>query len=136
MLNETPGRLGQKLAMSSELVCSQKPDLCTWIQSFSVGFFTHTVDSDSRWYKYEDQSLPRIAGGRDTQTNTIMIYNQVTCAYYRPPTFMLDKDTLPVAMFPKSITYSGGLACGLMRKNKAVPAAGPFPPGLRVHIWE
>ena len=107
MLNQIPGRLGRKLTTPFELVHGCKPDARTWFQPFSVGYFSHAIDNDSQRSNIKDQLIPGIAAGRDDKTNTITFYNPITRAYYRPPTFKLDEDTLPVAVFPKSINYSG-----------------------------
>ena len=133
MLNQMPGCLGRKLATLFELVYGVKPDLRTWAQPFSVGFFSHTIDNKSSGSKNKDQSIARIAAWQDEKTNTIFFYNVMTRSYYRPPAFRLDKDTLPVILFPKSISYPGGLTCGLMH-NYRNPVAEAFPTGTRVNM--
>jgi len=137
MLNQTPGRLNNKLTTPYELVHGEKPDSRTWFELFSVGFFSHDTDvpsGDAR-SKSQAQTLDGIAVGRDSATNTITFYNPITRQYYRPQAFKLDESRLPISMYPKSIHYDGGLTCGLLRYNTD-PVPEPFPPGTRVTIQQ
>jgi hypothetical protein len=133
MINQVPGRLNRKFTTPFELVHNETPNPATWFQLFSIGYFGRDKDSTSSRSKSEDQSLDGIAVGRDDKSNTIIFYNPITKNYYCPPNFKLDEGCLPVTNFPKSITYSGGLTCGLLR-NKTDPAPEPFPPGTRLTI--
>ncbi len=60
MINQVPGRLGQKLTTPFELVHNVKPDSRTWFELFSIGYFQYQSDHNSR-SKMEDQSLEGIA---------------------------------------------------------------------------
>jgi len=133
MLNQIPGRLGRKLTTPFELVHNHKPDARTWLQPFSLGFFSRQEDNTSSRSNTEDQALVGIAIGRDDKTNAVTFYNPITRSYYRPPTFHLDESALPATLFPKHIRYDGGLTSGLLR-NRTDPVPEPFPPGTRVTI--
>jgi hypothetical protein len=133
MLNQVPGRLGRKLTSPFELVHGTKPDAKTWFELFSVGYFNHDTDGSSKRAKCDAHTLDGIAVGRDDRSNTIVFYNPITKRYYRPPAFKLDESRLPITSFPKSLSYDGGLTCGLLR-NRSDPTPEPFPPGMRVLV--
>ena len=95
MLNQIPGRLGQKLTTPFEMVHNTKPDSKTWFELFSVGYFNHSIDNDSSRSKMEDHSLDGIAVGCDDRTHTITFYSPQTCSYYRPQYSVLMKAAFP-----------------------------------------
>ena len=133
MLNQVPGRLGRKLTSPFELVHGSKPDSKTWFELFSVGYFNHSSDGATSRSKCDAHTLDGIAVGRDDKSNSVVFYNPITRRYYRPPAFKLDETRLPITNFPKSLTYDGGLTCGLLR-NRTDPTTEPYPPGMRVLI--
>ena len=116
-----------------ELVHNCKPDSKTCFELFSVGYFGHDKDDGELRSKTQNQTLDGIAVGRDDKSNTIVFYNPIHKTYYRPPNFKLDEGRLPIANFPKSISFDGGLTCGLLR-NRTDPVPEPFPPGTRVSL--
>ena len=64
MLNQIPGRLGRKLTTPFELVHGVKPDAATWFELFSMGYFDHTIENNTKKSKFEVQTLAGIAVGR------------------------------------------------------------------------
>ena len=60
MLNQIPGHLGRKLTTSFEFVHGIKPDAATWFELFSVGYFDHAVEDNSKKSKFEVQTLAGI----------------------------------------------------------------------------
>ena len=80
----------------------------TWFQLFLVGYIGHEKDSSVQRSKSEDQSLDRIAVGRDDKSNTIIFYNPIIKHYYRPPNFKLDEGCLPVTNFPSQVHTQEG----------------------------
>jgi hypothetical protein len=111
MLNRIPGRMGCKLVSPFELVHGVKPDSTTWFELFSVGFFKMDSSSDGKHSKTQTMLLADIAVGRDDQSNTILFYNPLTKAYYRPQAFTLDESRLPLAHWPTCIHPDGGMTC-------------------------
>ena len=133
ILNQIPEHLGRKLTTPFELVHSVKPDAATWFELFSIGYFDHAVENNSKKSQFEVQILAGITVGWCNKSNTIKFYNPITRVYYSPPVFKLDKGKFPVSLFPLRLISCGGLTCGFLQHNTD-PAPEPFPPGMQVWI--
>ena len=133
MLNQVPGRLGLTLTTPFELVHNSKPDLKTWFELFTIGYFNHDIDNTESRSKMKAHTLYGIIVGRDDRSNSIIFYNPITSSYYHPPAFRLDESRIPITNFPNSLRFDVGLTCSLLRNNTD-PIHEPFPPGNRVSI--
>jgi hypothetical protein len=71
MLNQIPGRLGRRLTTPYELVHGIKPDATTWFELFSIGYFDHATENNSKKSKFEVQTLVGIVIGRCDKSNTV-----------------------------------------------------------------
>ncbi|KAL7481073.1 hypothetical protein ACHAW6_006752 [Cyclotella cf. meneghiniana] len=77
-------RLNDKLTSLFELVHGVKPDLSTWFELFSIGYFSYDFKKVESKSKMQAQTLDGIAVGCNKQSNTVTFDNPTTKQYYCP----------------------------------------------------
>ena len=91
MLNQVPGRLGQKLTTHFELVHKYKPDSKKWFELYPIRYFYQHIDNTESRSKLQAHTLYEIAVSRYDKSNSITFYNPITFSYYYSPAICLDE---------------------------------------------
>ena len=134
MMNMIPGKYKGSLASPFMLVHDTPANCCTLVPLFSVCYFNHTKDGNTKRSKNQAHTMDGTVLGRSTASNTLLVYNPRNKSYYQPDSYKIDPYRLPGSIYP-TIKYDGGLFCSLYWDTAPLHDE-PFPPGTRVECQD